>query len=108
MPNEHIVKSYDEELQRLTQEITRMGRMAVAQLESALDVIERFDPLAAERIIANDVEIDALEQSIAHDVMRLALRGPLARDLREILVGVRVPAELERIGDHAADRKSVV
>jgi len=103
MPNEHIVKSYDEELQRLTQEITRMGRMAVAQLESALDVIERFDPLAAERIIANDVEIDALEQSIAHDVMRLALRGPLARDLREILVGVRVPAELERIGDHAAN-----
>lgn len=76
MPNEHIVKSYDEELQRLTQEITRMGRMAVAQLESALDVIERFDPLAAERIIANDVEIDALEQSIAHDVMRLALRSP--------------------------------
>ena len=102
-PNDHIVKSFDDELQRLTKEISRMGRMAVAQLESAMDVIERFDPAAAERIIANDVEIDALEQSIAHDVMRLALRGPLARDLREILVGVRVPAEIERIGDHAAN-----
>lgn len=101
--NDHIVKSFDDELQRLTAEIARMGRMAVAQLESAMDVIERFDATAAERIIANDVEIDALEQSIAHDVMRLALRGPLARDLREILVGVRVPAEIERIGDHAAN-----
>ena len=101
--NDHIVKSFDEELQRLSAEIARMGRMSVAQLESAMDVIERFDPAAAERIIANDVEIDALEQSIAHDVMRLALRGPLARDLREILVGVRVPAEIERIGDHAAN-----
>ena len=101
--NDHIVKRFDEELQRLTAEIARMGRMAVAQLESALDVIERFDPAAADRIIANDVAIDALEQSIAHDVMRLALRGPLARDLREILVGVRVPAEIERIGDHAAN-----
>ena len=102
-PNDHIVKSYDEELQRLSAEMTRMGRMAVAQLESALDVIERFDLAAAERIIANDVEIDALEQAIAHDVTRLALRGPMARDLREILVGIRVPAELERIGDHAAN-----
>ena len=101
--NDHIVKRFDEELQRLTAEIARMGRMAVAQLESALDVIERFDPAAADRIIANDVAIDALEQSIAHDVMCLALRGPLARDLREILVGVRVPAEIERIGDHAAN-----
>ena len=103
MPNEHIVKSYDEELQRLTQEITRMGRMAVAQLESALDVIERFDPLAAERIIANDEAIDTLEQQISHDVMRLALRGPMARDLREILAGLRIPADIERIGDYAAN-----
>ena len=102
-PNDHIVKRFDDELQRLTAEITRMGRLAVAQLEAAMDVIEHFDPDAAVRIIADDAAIDALEQSIAHDVMRLALRGPMARDLREILVGVRVPAEIERIGDHAAN-----
>lgn len=102
-PNEHIVKRYDEELQRLNAEITKMGRLAVAQLEAAMDVIEHFDPDAAARIIAADAAIDALEQSIAQDVMRLALRGPLARDLREILAGVRVPAEIERIGDHAAN-----
>ena len=82
--HEHIVKSYDEEQRRLLDEILRMGGMAAAQLEAALDVVERRDDKAAERIVANDEAIDAIEQSIDHDVMRLALRGPLARDLRTI------------------------
>ncbi|KAG1441587.1 hypothetical protein G6F57_018667 [Rhizopus arrhizus] len=103
LPNDHIVKSYDEEQQRLVAEIVRMGEMAVAQLEAAMDVIEKRDENAAHRIIANDEAIDALEQQISHDVMRLALRGPLARDLREILAGLRIPADIERIGDYAAN-----
>lgn len=102
-PSDHIVKSFDDELQRLNKELTRMGRMAVSQLDSAMDLIGCFEPVLADRIIADDAIIDALEHAIAHDVMRLALRGPMARDLREILVGVRVPAEIERIGDHAAN-----
>ena len=89
--NDHIVKSYDEEQHRLVAEIVRMGEMSVAQLEAALDVIERRDESAARRIIANDEAIDTLEQQISHDVMRLALRGPMARDLREILAGLRIP-----------------
>jgi phosphate transport system protein len=80
-----------------------MGEMAVAQLEAAMDVIEKRDENAAHRIIANDEAIDALEQQISHDVMRLALRGPMARDLREILAGLRIPADIERIGDYAAN-----
>jgi phosphate transport system protein len=102
-PHEHIVKSYDEEQRRLVTEIVRMGEIAVAQLEAALDVIDRRDDRAAQRIIANDEAIDALEQQISHDVMHLALRGPMARDLREILAGLRIPADLERIGDYAAN-----
>ena len=102
-PNDHIVRSYDEEQHRLGAEIVRMGEMSVAQLEAALDVIERRDESAARRIIANDEAIDALEQQISHDVMRLALRGPMARDLREILAGLRIPADIERIGDYAAN-----
>ncbi|KRG62496.1 PhoU family transcriptional regulator [Stenotrophomonas humi] len=103
LPNDHIVKSYDEEQQRLVAEILRMGEMSVAQLEAALDVIERRDEKAAQRIVANDDAIDQLEQQISHDVMRLALRGPMARDLREILAGLRIPADIERIGDYAAN-----
>ncbi len=101
--NDHIVKSYDEEQQRLVGEIVRMGEMAVAQLHAALDVLDRRDDNAARRVIANDEAIDTLENAISHDVMRLALRGPMARDLREILVGLRIPADIERIGDYAAN-----
>lgn len=102
-PHDHIVKSYDEERQRLLGEILRMGEMAAAQLEAALDVIERRDDNAAARIVANDDAIDALEKSISHDVMTLALRGPMARDLREILAALRVSSDIERIGDYAAN-----
>ena len=49
-PHEHIVKSYDEEQRRLVDEILHMGGMAVAQLEAALDVVERRDDRAAQRI----------------------------------------------------------
>jgi phosphate transport system protein len=77
--------------------------MSVAQLEAALDVVERRDDKAAERIVGNDEAIDALEREIDHDVMRLALRGPMARDLRTILAALKVAADLERIGDYAAN-----
>lgn len=101
--NDHIVKSYDDERSRLTNEILRMGEMAAAQLESALDVVERRDDKAAERIIANDEAIDTLEHEVSQDVMKLALRGPMARDLREILGALRIAADIERIGDYAAN-----
>jgi phosphate transport system protein len=101
--HDHIVKSYDEEQRRLLDEILRMGGMAAAQLEAALDVVERRDDKAAQRIVANDDAIDAIEHAIDHDVMRLALRGPLARDLRTIFAALKVAADLERIGDYAAN-----
>jgi len=102
-PHSHIVKSYDEEQRRLVDEILHMGEMAVAQLQAALDVVERRDDRAAQRVIANDEAIDKLESNISHDVMQLALRGPMARDLREILAALRIPSDIERIGDYAAN-----
>ena len=102
-PHEHIVKSYDEEQRRISDEVVRMGQLAVSQLEAALDVVERRDDSAARRIVANDETIDGIERQISHDVMLLALRGPMARDLREILAALRIPADIERIGDYAAN-----
>src|SRR3546814_264972 len=103
-PHSHIVKSRDEERNRVINEILRMGSMAAAQLEAALDVLERRDDKAAERIIGNDEEIDKLERQISQDAMTLALRGPLVRDLREILATLRIVSEIERLGDYAAIR----
>ena len=82
-PNEHIVKSFDTELARLTGEIVRMGEIAVTQIEAAMDVLERRDSRAAERVISNDDAIDSLENMVGHDVIKLlVMRTPVARDLR--------------------------
>ena len=99
----HIVKSYDDEQQALMDELIRMGQMSAAQLEAALDVVERRDDKAAERVIGNDEAIDALEQQVNHDVIHLIRRGPLAGDLRMILAALRVASDIERIGDYAAN-----
>ncbi len=99
----HIVRSYDQEQAALLDDLIRMGNMAVAQLEAALDVVERRDGNAAERVIANDEAIDALEQQVNHDVIHLIRRGPLATDLRIILAALRVASDIERIGDYAAN-----
>ena len=102
-PHDHIVRGLDEEQQRLVGELLRMGEIAAAQLEASLDVVQRRDDKAAERIVGNDEAIDLLEHEISRDVMRLALRGPLARDLREILAALRIASDIERIGDYAAN-----
>lgn len=101
---DHIIKSYDDELTRLTGEIVRMGELAVTQLESAIDVLERRDERAAQRVVGNDDAIDQLEQEISHDVVRLlALRAPMAGDLRNVFAALRIAADIERIGDYAAN-----
>ena len=101
---EHIIKSYDEELTRLTGEIVRMGELAVSQLRAAIDVVERRDERMGLRIVENDDAIDVMEQEISHDVVRLlALRAPMARDLREVFAALRIAADIERIGDYAAN-----
>jgi len=102
--HDHIVKSFDNELKRLYGEITRMGDIAVAQLDAAIDVLIRRDSKAAERVVANDDAIDTLEHEVSHDVLRLlALRQPMARDLREVYAALRISADIERIGDYAAN-----
>ena len=109
--SDHIVKSYDDELKRLTGEIQRMGEIALAQLDAAIDAVMERDSETAMRIVQSDSSIDALEHEVSHDVVRLlALRQPMARDLREILAALRIAADIERIGDYAANvaKRSIV
>jgi phosphate transport system protein len=102
--HEHIVKSFDSELARLYGEITRMGEIAIAQLDAAMDVLIRRDSRAAQRVVDNDEAIDALEHEVSQDVLRLlALRQPMARDLREVYSALRISSDIERIGDYAAN-----
>ncbi|MCR6700162.1 MAG: phosphate signaling complex protein PhoU [Dokdonella sp.] len=102
--SEHIVKSYDAELQRLTQEIQRMGDLALAELEASIDAVVKRDSEAAEIVVGSDGAIDALELEVSHDVVQLLVaRAPMARDLREVMAALRIASDIERIGDYAAN-----
>lgn len=104
MSHTHSMRQYDEELDRLGGEIAAMGDLALRQLERAMQVLQGLDEDGARTVIAADAEVDALEHEIAHDVLRLlALRQPIARDLREILAALKIAGDVERIGDLAAN-----
>jgi phosphate transport system protein len=110
-PSDHIVKSYDAELKRLTGEIQRMGELAIAQLTASIDAVMERDSDAAMKIVLDDNTIDKLEHDVSQDVVRLlALRQPMARDLREILAALRIASDIERIGDYAANiaKRSII
>lgn len=101
---EHTVTSYDEELNQMTGTILRMGGMVEQQLAEAITALIKRDPELASRVIADDQQVDRLEHEIDHLVMRLlALRQPMAVDLRLITASLKISSDLERIGDYAAN-----
>ena len=98
--SKHIVESFEAELDRMRKAIARMGQLAVRQVEDALQSLVNGDPRLAARTLEEDREIDALDAQILDQaVTALALRQPLAADLREVLAALKIPDELERIGD---------
>ncbi|MBI2255753.1 MAG: phosphate signaling complex protein PhoU [Proteobacteria bacterium] len=99
---DHIVKSFDEELRRLREQILAMGGRAEAQLGDAIQALARRDSDKAMRVIESDKGIDALEMTVAQDSLKiLALRQPMAKDLREVIAAIKISADIERIGDYA-------
>src|SRR6476646_4754728 len=104
MPAEHIIKSYDEELDRLSKMIVEMGGLAESQLAAAIEAVSRRDSELAARVIQDDDKVDQLERDLDNLAIRLlALRQPMARDLREIVAALKIAADIERICDYAAN-----
>ena len=102
--SEHIVKSFDDELSRLTAAITRMGQLSQTQMAGALDALLLRDTAVAARVVRDDFEVDELERELDSRAIKvLALRQPIARDLREVLSALRIGIEFERICDFAAN-----
>jgi len=104
MAAEHIIKSYDEELERLSNMIVEMGGLAESQLAAAIDVVIQRDSDRAIRVVEGDAQVDQLERDLDNLAIRLlALRQPMARDLREIVAALKIASDLERICDYAAN-----
>lgn len=99
---EHIVRAFGEALDELTSETARMGELAVRQLNDALAAVRDRDVDLAAAVVLRDRELDALQTQMEHAAVRLlALRQPLAGDLRATLAAIKVAGDLERCGDLA-------
>jgi len=99
---EHTVRAYDEELDAITAELARMGGLAEAEVADSIAAIARHDVALAEAVIARDQRLDALEMEIERKAIRLiALRQPVADDLRRTVAAMKVSMNLERVGDLA-------
>ena len=104
MASEHIVKGYDEDLRRLSETITAMGGLAESQLASAIDAVVKRDSGLAASVVEGDAKVDELQHNLDNLAVRiLALRQPMARDLREIFAALKMASDLERISDYAAN-----
>ncbi|HTT99609.1 MAG TPA: phosphate signaling complex protein PhoU [Rhizomicrobium sp.] len=99
---DHTVKAFSEKLEALATSIAQMGGMAEAQLANAIEAIAKRDTHLAESAVGGDKQIDELQQQVEDQALKLlALRQPMAVDLRETLAAIKIASELERIGDLA-------
>ncbi len=102
MNTDHIVKSFDDEIRHLHLIIARMGGLAEDQLANAMTAIEERDSALAGRTIESDVKVDELERDAVQQVVRLlALRQPMASDLRDVISTLKISSDIERIADYA-------
>lgn len=100
--NEHTVKAFDEDIGHLRGLLAQMGGLAEEAIDNAMDALKRHDLDAAAAVVAGDKRIDALEAEVERLAVRLiALRAPMADDLREVVAALKIASVLERIGDYA-------
>jgi phosphate transport system protein len=98
----HTVKAYGDELNQLTAEVARMGGLAEAQVADAVDSVARRDIALARAVVDRDTRLDAMHRDIERKAIRLiALRQPVASDLRRTLASMKLAVDLERTGDLA-------
>ena len=100
--SEHTVRAFSDQLESLSTSVAQMGGLAETQFAEAIEAIAKRDMALADAAIAGDPRIDQLQQSIEDQAIRvLALRQPMAIDLRDTLAAIKIASELERVGDLA-------
>ena len=100
--SDHTVKAFDEDLATLRNMLSKMGGLAEQQLARSIEALARRDTKLADSVIHMDEQIDELENAVEEKaVLIIAKRQPMAKDLRDIMVSIRIASDLERIGDLA-------
>jgi len=99
---EHTVKAYENEISQLRGLIAEMGGLAEVAIRSAIDALSRQDEDLARQVVENDAKLDALEAEVDRLVVRtIALRAPMADDLRDVIAALKISGVVERIGDYS-------
>lgn len=99
---DHTVKAFDADITRLRGLIAEMGGLAEVAIQDALEALVRGDLELAEKVVANDKKIDDLETEVDKLAVRvIALRAPMADDLREVIAALKIAGVVERIGDYS-------
>ena len=102
MVAEHTVKAFDEDITRLRGLIAEMGGLAELAIGEAMQALISGDEERARLVIERDKQLDALETEVdALAIRTIALRAPMADDLREIIAALKIGGVVERIGDYA-------
>ena len=100
--HEHTVKAFDQDIGQLRALISQMGGLAEQAIEDSMTALQRNDTALAREVRQKDKQIDAIEAELEKLVVRvIALRAPMADDLREIIAALKIAAVIERIGDYA-------
>ncbi|GAA4810450.1 phosphate signaling complex protein PhoU [Sphingosinicella ginsenosidimutans] len=102
MASGHTVKAFDDELDELRATIAEMGGLAEAAIRESMDALVARDDAAAAAIVERDARIDALETEVERMAVQIiALRAPMADDLRDVIAALKIAGVVERIGDYA-------
>lgn len=98
----HTIKAFDEDIDRLRALISQMGGLAEHAIGEAMRCLIQRDSEGALRVIENDKKLDALEiETERRAVQLIALRAPMAGDLRDVVAALKISGVVERIGDYA-------
>ena len=99
---EHTVKAFDQDIKQLRALISQMGGLAEQAIDDAMKALQRGDTVLADEVRKKDKAIDAIEAEVEKLAVRvIALRAPMADDLREVIAALKIAAVVERIGDYA-------
>lgn len=98
----HTVKAFDHDLDQLRASIAEMGGLAEAAISESMRALMQRDTEGAINVIENDRKIDALESEVERSAVQIiALRAPMADDLRDVVAALKIASVVERIGDYA-------
>ena len=99
---QHTVKAFDADITRLRGLIAEMGGLAEVALQDALEAMVHGNEKLGDKVVKSDKKIDALEAQVDKLAVRIiALRAPMADDLREVIAALKIAGVVERIGDYS-------